>query len=147
MMLAAYPSALLSDRTGRKPVVAFACAGFVCIYVGFMVVHRLRLVLLMGAAFGALNGVYLSVDYALAVDTLPNRSEPAESLAVWGVASFLGTSIGPAVLGPILYANQEVDPDTGRVRNTPEGYVYALSVSAFFMVLAALALKLIRGAR
>ena len=146
-MLAAYPSALLSDRTGRKPVVAFACAGLVCIYVGFMVVHRLRLVLLMGAAFGALNGVYLSVDYALAVDTLPNRSEPAESLAVWGVASFLGTSIGPAVLGPILYANQEVDRDTGRVRNTPEGYVYALSVSAFFMVLAALALKLIRGAR
>ena len=145
-MLAAYPSAVLSDRTGRKPVVAFACGGLIAIYIGFMVIHRLRLVLLMGAAFGAFNGIYLSVDYALAVDTLPSRSDPAESLAVWGVASFLGTAVGPAVLGPILYMNRTVDAN-GRVHNTPQGYVYALSVSCFFMVLAALALRLIKGAR
>ena len=144
--VAAYPSALLSDQTGRKPIIAFACAGLIAICIGFMLEHHLRLVLMMGAAFGAFNGVYLSVDYALAIDTLPSRSDPAQSLAVWGVASFLGTSIGPAILGPILFFNQEVDAD-GQMYNTLQGYIYALSVSCVWFFLAAVALKLIRGAR
>ena len=145
--LSAYPSAILSDSIGRKPVVAFACMGLISIYVGFMVEHNLRIVLMMGAFFGMFNGVYLSVDYALAIDTLPSRSDPAQSLAVWGIASFIGTSVGPAILGPVLFVTQEVNPETGKLTNTLDGYRYALGISCFWMFLAAATLKLIRGAR
>ena len=93
------------------------------------------------------NGVYLSVDYALAIDTLPSRSDPAQSLAVWGIASFIGTSVGPAILGPVLFVTQEVNPETGKLTNTLDGYRYALGISCFWMFLAAATLKLIRGAR
>lgn len=85
----AYPAGLLSDRTGRKPIVAAACLGICGIYVGFMIARQLDIFIGLGAALGLFNGCYLSVDYALAVDTLPDRTQAARWLAIWSVASAL----------------------------------------------------------
>lgn len=43
---------------------------------------------------GVGNGAYLSVDYALACDTLPSKEHAAKFLGIWGVAAFIGTMMG-----------------------------------------------------
>merc|ERR1712118_7235 len=51
---------------------------------------------------GVANGVYLAMDQAIAVDTLPSGEEAARYLGVWGIGCFLGASLGPVIGGPIL---------------------------------------------
>jgi MFS family permease len=85
--LAAYPAGLGSDIIGRKPIVGGACLGICIIYLGFMLARNLSVFLGLGAILGTLNGCYLSVDYALAVDTLPDRAHAARWLSIWSVAS------------------------------------------------------------
>lgn len=85
--LAAYPAGMMSDMVGRKPIVAGACVGICVIYIGFMFARTKEVFLGLGAALGLFNGCYLSVDYALAVDTLPDRAQAARWLSIWSVAS------------------------------------------------------------
>lgn len=59
--------------------------------------------LLLGCVYGAGNGAFLAVDYALAVDTLPDKKAAAKDLGLWGIAAFIGAAIGPAILGPLLH--------------------------------------------
>ena len=69
----AIPSGHLSDQYGRKPLVWTACGFMAITYLGYATSPSLRNVNLLGVAYGIGNGVFLSVDYALACDTLPVR--------------------------------------------------------------------------
>jgi hypothetical protein len=69
----AIPSGHLSDKYGRKPLVWTACGFMAITYLGYATSPSLRNVNLLGVAYGIGNGVFLSVDYALACDTLPVR--------------------------------------------------------------------------
>ena len=80
----------LSDIVGRKPVIYLACATVIGVYIEFMCVYDLWKVLVGGAVYGIGNGAYLSVDYALACQTIPDRSQTARFLGIWGVATFIG---------------------------------------------------------
>lgn len=46
--------------------------------------------------------MFLSVDYALACDTLPSLESAAQGLGVWGVSAFLGSTTGPLIAAPLL---------------------------------------------
>merc|ERR1712138_80527 len=71
-------------------------------YVGFMFARTRDIALLVGAIYGIGNGTYLSVDYALACDTLPSKDQAARYLGIWGVGAFIGTLLGPMLIGPAL---------------------------------------------
>ena len=43
--------------------------------------------------YGVGNGCYLSVDYALALDCLPNAETVGQDLGIWGIAAFVGTAV------------------------------------------------------
>ena len=64
------------------------------VYVGYCFVDTYEWVVILGVIYGAGNGVYIAVDYALAVDCLPSQASastlstpPASSspcpLALW----------------------------------------------------------------
>jgi MFS family permease len=142
-MIAAYPAGLLSDIFGRKPLIVIACAGIISVYIMFMYIHRLTSIMYIGVYYGALNGMFLSVDYALAIDCLPSRENAARWLAVWGVASFIGTSIGPTIFALILHFSPQ-RADGRAYGSSQEGYDVMLIVGAAWMALCTAFLYLVK---
>jgi len=92
----------VSDTLGRKPLIYLSCTIMALVYIGYCFIHTYTWVVALGLCYGASNGVYLAVDYALAVECLPRKDDHAKDLALWGIAAFLGTMFGPCVTGPML---------------------------------------------
>jgi len=99
----AVPVGRLSDRNGRKPYIYLACGMMVLVYLIFAFSPPLSVILAIAFVYGMGNGSFLTVDYALAVDTLPDKVNAAQDLGLWGVAAFIGSSFGPLILGPLLH--------------------------------------------
>eukprot|EP00735_Rhodelphis_limneticus_P011186 TRINITY_DN4253_c0_g1::TRINITY_DN4253_c0_g1_i1::g.8061::m.8061 TRINITY_DN4253_c0_g1::TRINITY_DN4253_c0_g1_i1::g.8061 ORF type:complete len:479 (-),score=58.13,sp/O80605/SUC3_ARATH/23.08/1e-06,MFS_1/PF07690.11/2.3e-09,MFS_1/PF07690.11/1e-11,MFS_2/PF13347.1/5.4e-17,PUCC/PF03209.10/0.2,PUCC/PF03209.10/2.6e-05 TRINITY_DN4253_c0_g1_i1:68-1504(-) len=134
----AYPMGKLSDRVGRVPLVNASCVIIALIYVTFLFTRKAVTVLILGCIFGMANGTYLSVDYALAVDTLPKNDGAAQSLGLWGIAAFLGTMMGPLISGPLLYFLGRT-PDSDHY--SLAGYSVILTLGAVYMLASGYVLK------
>jgi len=99
--LAILPASKLSDRTGRKPLIFAACA------VGaagcFIVATAPSIpVALVGAAlFGAANGTFLAVDWALMTDIIP-RASAGRYMGMSNVATGSATPLAIGVGGLVL---------------------------------------------
>jgi MFS family permease len=132
----------------RKPFVHFACyvlAGttFAAIFARTMN-HMVIIMVLLGGA----NGIYLTMDTSLAVDTLPKEFDgetgSAQLLGIWGVAAFLGSALGPMIGGPLLYfvgtpsTWEENEPglDTGVDHGRSDSRGYSLEGYAVVLSLA-----------
>jgi Na+/melibiose symporter-like transporter len=102
--LTAIPTGCLSDRCGRvrKPFIYAACAVLAAGNVVNCFVRSEFEVYIVCGILGCANGVYLSMDAALALDTLPSGDEAARFMGVWGIGCFLGGAVGPVLGGPIL---------------------------------------------
>eukprot|EP01059_Diplonema_ambulator_P034843 TRINITY_DN8006_c0_g1_i2.p1 TRINITY_DN8006_c0_g1~~TRINITY_DN8006_c0_g1_i2.p1 ORF type:complete len:451 (+),score=41.69 TRINITY_DN8006_c0_g1_i2:88-1440(+) len=107
----AYPVGQLSDlsQIGRKSLIYLACTVMCGVYLSFMIFplalsrsYLISAVYIVASIYGVGNGCYLAVDYALALDVLPSKSTSGQDLGVWGIAAFLGSSIGPMVYGTVL---------------------------------------------
>ena len=99
----AIPAGAMSDRHGRKPYIIIAVSLMIGVYMTLTIPPSLFGVLCAGLVFGMANGAFLAVDYALAVDTLPDKAKAAQTLGLWGIAAFVGAALGPAILGPTLH--------------------------------------------
>ena len=155
----AVPIGRLSYRNWRKPYIRFACGMMGVVYFAFAFAPPLAWILILGFVYGAGNGAFLTVDYALAVDTLPDKDSAARDLGLWGVSAFIGSAGGPIVLGPLLHvagilslggwwaeivgkptASAGVDPDLD-VRYGLKGYQAILAAGMLFVAATAYMLK------
>lgn len=138
-----FPLGKLSDnpRVGRKPLIYFACLMMGSVYVGYCLVPKLMgptdagliTIYILGGVYGLGFSGYLSVDYALALDCLPEKQKgSSEALGLWGIAGFMGSMLGPLVGGALLHLNKV--PTGGY---TYHGYVMMLSMGVVFFVLSA----------
>ncbi|KAH0476179.1 MAG: hypothetical protein KVP17_004392 [Porospora cf. gigantea B] len=103
----AYPASMLSKRTGMKLIVYGSCTLMALVYAGFICAPLAKsfgfyYILLWSVVYGAGNGAFLSVDYALAMQTLPDKDAPAQALGIWGVSAFIGSSFGPLIWGMMV---------------------------------------------
>lgn len=143
------PMGILSNRLGRKVLIYLSSAIITATYIVFMFCRTRNAALVAGALYGIGNGTYLSVDYALACDTLPSAENAARYLGIWGVGAFIGTLLGPMLIGPALI----LIGDTGNVDEfgTPtydiEGYIAALIIGCMSILAGALVVLPIRSAR
>ena len=102
-VLAIIPSARLSDRIGRKPVIYGSCV------IGFMGVTlaalapAVPLAIVGGALFGASAGTFLAVDWALMTDIIPKASS-GRYMGLSNVATTSSTVIAVATGGLLLDA-------------------------------------------
>jgi hypothetical protein len=64
----------------------------------------LNVVLGVGVVFGLALGAYSAVDWALAIDVLPDRAFAAKDLGLWGISSNLPQTLAPLVGGGVLLA-------------------------------------------
>eukprot|EP00457_Paulinella_chromatophora_P005229 gb/GEZN01005243.1/.p1 GENE.gb/GEZN01005243.1/~~gb/GEZN01005243.1/.p1 ORF type:complete len:526 (-),score=63.02 gb/GEZN01005243.1/:213-1790(-) len=152
--LIALPAGALSQRTGRKILVLVACVVMCVVYIVFSVIDSLEVVLLMGIVYGIGNGTFLAVDYALALDTLPvDGSDTARDLGVWGVAAFLGSTLGGAIGGAILnFVGAPADSyaaivDGGSSYYLYRGYLSLLVSGMLYLAVAVALLPRIKSAR
>jgi len=107
--LVTYPVGKLSDgKLGRKKLVYFACIIMALVYTSILLVpyagpsSDFVLLFLVMVIYGCGNGAFLSVDYAIALDCIPDRTQTAQSLGVWGLSAFVGLAIGPLMWGATL---------------------------------------------
>lgn len=136
--IVAVPSGRLSDRYGRKPLVFTSCFMMALVYLGFALSPSITVVLLLGIGFGVGNGMFLSVDYALACDVLPSYQTAAQGLGLWGVSAFLGSTIGPLIAGPLLaFFGSTPSPE----RYSPDGYLALNLAGAVYVSFAAFFLR------
>lgn len=176
-LLVAWPLGILSDRWGRKPLVYISCALMATVFVGFCILPfvgdwGLTCLFCMAAVYGMGSSCYQSVDYALALDCLPQRiderrgitySEPASMEASGeeggqkvatnrkkGDAEALGLwgiagFLGSA-LGPLVGGVAlEVLGGWGKGGYEYPGYCSLLLLSALYAVFAAVVTKFIVG--
>lgn len=93
----------------------------------------------ISALYGLANGSFLSVDYALALDCVPNPEDSCRDLGKWGVCAFIGTSLGPAMWGIAINCFPE-----GDYYGSP-GYVIMLAGGCVCTILASLCLLPIKS--
>jgi Major Facilitator Superfamily len=142
-----------SVQARRVPFVYFSCAVLGIATLSLLLVRDLQQMTVACFVLGAANGMYLTMDTSLAVDTLPSEFEgdsgSAQLLGVWGVAAFLGATLGPMIGGPLLYFVGAKDPDPAQIGPAREeyslaGYAVLLSLSATYFLLSAATLRLLR---
>ncbi len=102
-VLAIIPSARLSDRIGRKPVIYASCAiGFVGVALAALA-PAVPIAIVGGALFGASAGTFLAVDWALMTDIIPKASS-GRYMGLSNVATTSSTVIAVATGGLLLDA-------------------------------------------
>ena len=106
------------------------------VFVGFAFGPRLEVIFWFSVVYGLGNGMFLSVDYALACDTLPSLESAAQGLGVWGVSAFLGSTLGPLIAAPLLaYFGWTSSPEryssTGYTAVNLAGAVYVTCAGGF----------------
>jgi MFS family permease len=92
----------LSDKTGRRPIVSGASVLMAAGLTALAFLHSLNIVLGVGVLFGLSLGAYSAVDWALAIDVLPDRAFAAKDLGLWGISSNLPQTLAPLVGGAML---------------------------------------------
>jgi MFS family permease len=105
----------LSDRLGRKPFVYASGALQALVAIVFVALYpsSVPLVLVLGAVYGIGYGFYVAVDWALACDTLPDRSASAKDMGLYHVALTLPGNVVPAAAGVALDDLDARSPDSG----------------------------------
>lgn len=100
-LLAVVPASRLSDRIGRKPVIYAACVvgGAGAAIAGLAPVVPVAIA--GGALFGAANGTFLAVDWALMTDIIP-RASAGRYMGLSNVATGSAPLFAAAVGGLVL---------------------------------------------
>ena len=100
-VLSIVPASRLSDRYGRKPVI-YVCTGLGALGVAMIALAPDLLVATIGAAlFGASQGTFLAVDWALMTDIIP-RAASGRYMGLSNVVTASSTTIAVAIGGPLL---------------------------------------------
>ncbi len=124
-----FPSARLSDRIGRKPVIYVACLiGGLGLEV--VAVAPAYPVFLVGAtAMGVAAGTFLAVDWALMTDIIP-KAASGRYMGISNIAVAAAGAFANALVGPLIDI-------VGGKAQLPEGPRVATAAAVVFFVLAA----------
>jgi len=123
-LLAIVPASRLSDRIGRKPVI-YGCTVLGAIGLGIIAVAPNASVATVGAAlFGASQGTFLSVDWALMTDIIP-RASSGRYMGLSNVVTASATTIAVAIGGVFIdVVNKSLGIGTGPRLELVLGIIY-----------------------
>jgi MFS family permease len=96
---------LLSDRWHRRKAFVYLSGGaqaFVAIVFIAFYPTAIPLVFALGIAYGVGYGLYFAVDWALACDTLPDKSQSAKDMGLFHIALTMPQAIIPFFGGPLI---------------------------------------------
>jgi len=132
-VIAIIPSAKLSDRIGRKPIIYASCViGFVGVATAALA-PSIPIALLGSGLFGAAAGTFLAVDWALMTDIIP-KAASGRYMGLSNVATTASTLIALATGGLLLDA-------VGASFGLDVGPRATYLLGALYFVIAALTLR------
>ena len=142
-VLAAFPASMLSDRIGRRLVLAMGTGGATLGIVGLLVTSAPVALLLLAAVMGAANQAFSVVQSPL----LMERSRPEHRAELFSLQFAISnvTNVGAALLGGAIAAI--VGGSTGLGANDPAVYRVLLVVMAVAAALATLTILALRDDR
>lgn len=130
---------IFSDRIGRRLLVSIASVFMSSSLLGLAFFHQVNAVLALGAVFGLALGTYMAVDWALAVDVLPDEGFAAKDLGLWGLSTNLPQTAAPFVGGAVLTVLHPAGPAVA--------YGVLFAAAAVCAALSGILVWRIRGAR
>ena len=132
---------VISDRLGRKIFVYLSGAAQSLVAIVFIALYppQIPLVFALGVVYGLGYGLYYAVDWALACDTLPDRSKSAKDMGLFHVAQTLPQTIAPAIGGYLLDYFNHLSPNSG--------YRAVFASAIVFFVLGTVFVSRIRSVR
>jgi len=133
---------LLSDRLHRRKVFVYLAGGaqaFVAIVFIAFYPSAIPLVFALGIAYGVGYGLYFAVDWALACDTLPDKSQSAKDMGLFHIALTMPQAIIPFFGGPLI------DALNGPHGNS--GYRVVFSSAVVFLLLGTILVGRIKSVR
>lgn len=155
-IVGALPAGVISDRVGKKPVIYWSISLCIVALGLFMSVRTVGLMQLTGFLYGVGNVAYLSVDYALGVQSLPRRQtsdgrrsvpiDAAKDLGVFAMSATVGQLFGQMVNAGVLEQFSVVSPN-GFVTYSHMGFIAAYGSGAACFALAGVATRFIRGVK
>jgi MFS family permease len=128
LLVVTLPSGWLADRVGRRPLVALAgliaAAGTGMV----LVVRTPGLITAAGAIIGLGVGIFLSANWALVTDLVP-EAEAARYLGIANIATAGGSGFARLLGGALI------DPINRMLGSTSAGYLslYGLTMGAFLL--------------
>ena len=132
--------ARLADRHGVVPVVRFSSWILAGAAIGFVLLAlhpNLWLVIAVGLVFCTAYGSYQAVDWALALQVLPDDASSGKDMGIWQVSMVLPQILGPAATGWMLSCVKAF-------AGAGTAYVAAFVLAAMWFVLAAWLVSRIR---
>jgi MFS family permease len=107
----------LSDRIHRRKIFVYlsgAAQSFVALTFILFYPKSIPLVFALGVAYGIGYGLYFAVDWALAVDTLPDKTKSAKDMGLFHVALTLPQAILPLFGGALIdFLNRTMGGNVG----------------------------------
>jgi MFS family permease len=129
-----FPSARISDRIGRKPVIYVACAIGAAGLAVISIAPGIPVFLLGGALVGVASGTFLAVDWALMTDIIP-KAASGRFMGISNIAVAASGTIAGWLIGPLI------DVVGQHELQLPEGPRAGMAAAVAFFVLAAVFLR------
>jgi MFS family permease len=139
-LVSAIVAGWLSDHIGRVKIVYIASGMMALAASAFVIAPAAAILWPMAFTFGLGYGAYFSVDWALAVDTLPSLEAAGKDMGIWSIASNLPTVIAP-VLGSAIIVS------FGAFNSTALGYRLVFAVAALAFIIATVFIVKVREQR
>ena len=107
----------ISDRIRRRKIFVYlagAAQSFVALVFIAFYPKSVPLVYALGVAYGVGYGLYFAVDWALACDTLPDKTKSAKDMGLFHIALTLPQAILPLFGGALIdYLNKHMAANSG----------------------------------
>ncbi len=107
----------ISDRIRRRKIFVYlagAAQSFVALVFIAFYPKSVPLVYALGVAYGVGYGLYFAVDWALACDTLPDKTKSAKDMGLFHIALTLPQAVLPLFGGVLIdYLNQHMAANSG----------------------------------
>ena len=148
--ISGYVGGRLSDQLGRKKLVTISTFIIAAMCLVFIFLTSLFQVLVAGIFFGIGYGAYISVDWALGTDVLPNKDDAAADMAVWHIAMTAPQVFGPPLAGALILDHMisgHVAAEDGQMVATYSlpGYAIVFSISAAMFLLSGILVRRVKG--
>jgi MFS family permease len=138
ILLLAFPSGWLSDRFGRKPLVAISGLTAALGTLILLLSPNLTVIYVGAILVGSAAGLFYTANWALGTDLVP-KSEAGRYLGISNLAGAGAGAVGAYIGGPIA------DYFTAQIPEAPGlGYVVLFSIYGVLFLASALAVKWVR---
>jgi MFS family permease len=128
---------IFSDRVRRAPLVCVSTLLMATASFAFVIAPGSFPLWILGILFGIGYGAYTSVDWALAIDAMPQLSTVGKDFALWGSSTNLSSILAPAIGSLIIYF-------ISFYAATALGYRLVFAVATLFLIYGAILVLKIR---